>query len=113
MYLAKKRIQKGYHFSKEGLDELKRMHDATLEQYRLSVVVFNSKDETLARKAIESKHAVRALAQELKTNHIRRLHEAKPETIETTSLHIDMVESYLRICSTVSRAAYVFVPKKD
>jgi phosphate:Na+ symporter len=113
MYLAKKRIQKGYQFSKEGLDEIKRLHDATLEQFRLSVVVFNTKDAELARRAVECKHGVRALAQELKTNHIRRLHQAKPETIETTSLHIDVVEAYLRICSTVTRAAYRFLGPQD
>lgn len=113
MYLAKKRIQKGYTLSKEGSAEIQKIHDATLEQYRLSVVAFSSKDAELARKAVENKRCIRSLAHDLKMNHIKRLHEAKPETIETTSLHMDLVEAYLRICSNMTRTVYRFLGPND
>ncbi len=106
MYHAQKRIRKGYKFSEEGLQELRDMHNRTVEHFRLAIAVFTSKDPALATRCIEEKRVLRKLALDLRHSHIERLHKGVAGAIETTSLHMDVLYSFASINSSITNLSY-------
>jgi len=113
MYHAQKRIRKGYKFSPEGLQELKDMHNRTVEHFRLAIAVFTSKDPALANRCIEEKRELRKLALDLRHSHIERLHRGVSGAIETTSLHMDVLYSFATINSAITNLSYRVIGWRD
>jgi len=68
--------------------------------------VFVSGDVNVARKLIEEKAQLRVMELAAAENHLARLREGRPESIETTSLHLDVVRDLKRIHSHICSAAY-------
>ena len=113
MYLAQKRIRKGYAFSKAGKEEINTLHSRTVEHYSLALAVFTSRDPQLATRCIEGKRELRALTVRLRHEHIKRLHDAVPQSVETTSLHMDLLDCYARVNSIITRMAYRLLGRTD
>src|SRR5436305_13420391 len=59
MELAAKKIKNRYAFSAEGLAELKAFHARVLENLRLALNVFTTRDLALARRLVAEKTAMR------------------------------------------------------
>jgi phosphate:Na+ symporter len=106
MELASKKIKHKYQFSKEGAAELTDFHQRVIENLKLAFGVFMSGDVKVARKLIEEKAQLRSLELAAAESHLARLREGRPESIETTSLHLDVVRDLKRIHSHICSAAY-------
>ncbi len=106
MPLALKKIRNQGRFSQEGFREIENIHFLVLDSVRLAQNVFISGDVDLARKIIEEKEKIRAAEIETSVSHIERLREGVPETIATTSLHLDIIRDYRRINSYMCTVAY-------
>ena len=106
MELAKKKIRKGERFSNEGWQEIKDFHAQVLENMKLAQSLFLSEDPRLARQLIDSKNEIRKAEQETSSLHFQRLREGLPETIATSSIHLDIIRDYRRINSYISTVAY-------
>jgi len=65
-----------------------------------------SGDVKLARRLIEDKAQIRREELAAAENHLRRLREGRPESIETSSLHLDVLRDLKRIHSHVCAVAY-------
>lgn len=65
-----------------------------------------SGDVKVARKLIEEKAQLRSLELAAAENHLARLREGRPESIETTSLHLDVLRDLKRIHSHICSVAY-------
>ncbi len=113
MYHAQKKVRKGYEFSEEGNEEIRQMHQRTVDHFRLAMAVFTTRDATLANQCIDQKRELRGFAIKLRHQHIRRLHAAVPQTIETTSLHMDLLDEYARVNSVITRMAYRLLNSED
>ena len=106
MELAAKKIRYHLAFSHEGAAELEAFHRSVIDSLRLAMTVFMSGDVATARRLLEEKVAVREAERKAADNHLGRLREGKPETIETSSLHLDILRDFKRIHSHICSVAY-------
>jgi phosphate:Na+ symporter len=104
--LATKKIKRRFQFSPEGADELSAFHKRTMDSLRIAFGVFMSGDVNEARKLLAEKAALRNTELAATERHLDRLREGRPETIETTSLHLDVLRDLRRIHSHVCSVAY-------
>jgi phosphate:Na+ symporter len=104
--LATKKIKRRFQFSPEGADELSAFHKRIMDSLRIAFGVFMSSDATEARKLLVEKAALRNAELAATEAHLDRLREGRPETIETTSLHLDVLRDLRRIHSHICSVAY-------
>jgi Na+/phosphate symporter len=103
--VALKKIKHKYEFSREGAAELESFHKRIIENLKLAFSVFLNEDVKLARKLIEEKTRLWSAELVCAENHLARLREGRPESIETSSLHLD-VRDLKRIHSHICSVAY-------
>jgi phosphate:Na+ symporter len=106
MELAAKKIKNHLSFSENGAAELQDFHRRVLENLKLALSVFISGDVKIARQLIEEKVAIREAERVAAENHFARLREGLPATVETSSLHLDILRDLKRIHSHICSAAY-------
>ena len=106
MELAAKKIKHKYEFSKEGAAELEAFHKRILENLKFAFSVFINQDVPTARKLIEEKTQLRVTELGSADSHLARLREGRPESIETSSLHLDVLRDLKRIHSHICSVAY-------
>ena len=106
MELAAKKIKHKYAFSKEGAQELEAFHARVVNNLKLAFSIFMSGDVKLARRLIADKAEIRREELAAAENHLRRLRERRPESIETSSLHLDVLRDLKRIHSHICAVAY-------
>ena len=104
--LAAKKIKRRFQFSPEGAEELLAFHRRILDSLRIAFGIFMSGDANEARKLLEEKAALRNAELEAIERHLDRLREGRPETLETTSLHLDVLRDLRRIHSHICSVAY-------
>ncbi|MCG2626408.1 Na/Pi cotransporter family protein [Bradyrhizobium sp. WYCCWR 13023] len=104
--LATKKIKRRFQFSSEGADELAAFHKRTMDSLRIAFGVFMSGDANEARKLLVEKTALKNTELAAVERHLDRLREGRPETIETTSLHLDVLRDLRRIHSHICSVAY-------
>ena len=104
--LATKKIKRRFQFSPEGAEELSAFHKRIVDSLRIAFGVFMSGDVNEARKLLAEKAALRNTELAATERHLDRLREGRPETIETTSLHLDVLRDLRRIHSHICSVAY-------
>ena len=103
---ATKKIKRKLHFSSEGAAELTAFHKRVLESLKIAFTVFMSGDVNAARRLIAEKAELRSAELSAAERHFDRLREGRPETLETTSLHLDVLRDLKRIHSHICSVAY-------
>lgn len=106
MELANKKIKRQLHFSTEGAGELRAFHRIIRDNLRLAMTVFLYGDVKSARQLLDEKSKIRELELEAAENHMARLKEGRIESIETSSLHLDILRDLKRIHSHICATAY-------
>lgn len=106
MELAGKKIKNRLAFSAEGMAELKAFHTRVLENLRLSLNVFTTRDIALARRLVAEKTAIREIEAQAADSHFARLREGRPESMETSSIHMDVIRDLKRINGHLTSVAY-------
>lgn len=106
MELAAKKIKNRYAFSPEGLADIRSFHARIMDNMRLSYNVFATRDVALARRLLAEKPAMRAAELSASDSHFARLREGRPESIETSSIHLDIIRDLKRINSHLTSVAY-------
>jgi phosphate:Na+ symporter len=104
--LATKKIKHRFQFSPEGAEELSAFHKRVTDSLRVAFGVFMSGDVNEARKLLAEKTVLRNAELAATERHLGRLREGRPETIETTSLHLDVLRDLRRIHSHICSVAY-------
>jgi len=104
--LAAKKIKRNAQFSADGASEIDQFYKRVLENLRLAFGVLMSGDVTGARKLIAEKAELRSAELSAAERHLERLREGRPETLETTSLHMDILRDLKRINSHICSVAY-------
>jgi phosphate:Na+ symporter len=106
MELALKKIRHHYQFSREGAAELHAFHQRVMNNLQLAFGVFMSGDVRVARALIAEKTQLRNAELAAADSHLARLREGRPESIETSSLHLDVLRDLKRIHSHICSVAY-------
>jgi phosphate:Na+ symporter len=104
--LATKKIKRRFQFSPEGAEELTAFHKRTTDSLRVAFGVFMSGDVNEARKLLAEKALLRNAELAATERHLDRLREGRPESLETTSLHLDVLRDLRRIHSHICSVAY-------
>jgi phosphate:Na+ symporter len=104
--LAAKKIKRKLQFSSDGAAELAAFHKRILESLRLALGTFMSADANDARKLLAEKAELRGAELAAAEHHLARLRDGRPESIETSSLHLDVLRDLKRIHSHICSVAY-------
>lgn len=101
-----KSIKKDRHFSDAGLAEIRDLHARLVDNLRLGMSVFLNGSVRDAQKLLEEKARFRDLERSYAASHIARLSDQTVQSIETSSLHLDMISDLKRINSHICSIAY-------
>jgi phosphate:Na+ symporter len=104
--LAVKKIKRRYQFSAEGAAELTAFHKRICESLQVAFGVFMSSDVEAARRLVREKAELRSIELAAGDRHFERLREGRPESVETSSLHLDILRDLKRIHSHICSVAY-------
>jgi len=104
--LEDKKIRKSRRFSDAGMAEICHLHERLLSNLRLGMSVFLDGHVRDAQKLLEEKARFRDLEHEYAANHIARLQDNTAQSIETSSLHLDLISELKRINSHICSIAY-------
>jgi phosphate:Na+ symporter len=106
METATKKIKYNFDFSKEGAEELTAFYSRIIENFKLAFCVFMNQDVRIARTLIEEKTRLRTTELVYAESHLARLRAGRPESIETSSLHLDVLRDLKRVYSHICSVAY-------
>ena len=101
-----KKIRPNRRLSDAGLGEVCHLHERLLANLRLAMSVFLDGHVRDARKLLEEKARFRDLQYEYAASHIARLQDNTTQSIETSSLHLDLISDLKRINSHICSIAY-------
>ena len=104
--LEDKKIKKGRQFSEAGMQEIHELTQHLLDNLRLAMSVFLNGNVREAQKLLEEKARFRDLELAYSATHLERLSQHTVSSIETSSLHIDMISDLKRINSLLCSVAY-------
>jgi phosphate:Na+ symporter len=104
--LAAKKTKRRYQFSTEGAAEIEAFHKCIVESLQLAFGIFMTGNAEAARKLLRQKSELRKAELEAADRHFDRLREGRPESLETTSLHLDILSDLKRIHSHICSVAY-------
>ncbi len=106
MELAEKKLRGNHVFSAQGWAEIKDLHAKVCENLELAMAALAAQDHDIAQKVIRHKANVNVLERQLRQTHIQRLHEGLPESIDTSSIHLDVLAALKRANSLAAGIAY-------
>lgn len=93
-------------FSDVGLEELTGLHSQLLLNLRLGLSVFVSADPESARQLLREKRRFRAQERRLAHAHVSRLQRKVVQSLETSSLHLELIADMKRLNSLFCISAY-------
>jgi phosphate:Na+ symporter len=100
-------------FSDVGLEELSGLHEQLMANLRLGLSVFLSGDPESARQLLREKRRFRAQERRLAHAHVSRLQRKIVQSIETSSLHLELIADMKRLNSMFCSSAYVVLETSD
>ena len=101
-----KKIKPGRHFSEAGMAEISELHARLIDNLRLGMSVFLNGNVRDAQKLLEEKARFRDLERQYANTHLGRLADNTVQSIDTSSLHIDLISELKRINSHICSIAY-------
>ncbi len=104
--IVEKNIDRSRSFSAAGLEELCDLHNRLVANLRLSMNVFLNNDVNDAQRLVSEKVKFRELERENYDKHLARLSSSTVQSLETSSLHLDLMRDLKRINSHFCSVAY-------
>ena len=101
-----KKIEKGRNFSEAGMAEICDLHARLVANLRLGMSVFLNGDLKSAQELLAQHLLFRDLERAYADSHLGRLAGNTVESIETSSLHLDLISDMKRINSHICSIAY-------
>jgi phosphate:Na+ symporter len=103
---AAKRLKRGLAFSVEGQAEIRAMLERLAGNVHAGAAVFMTDDARAARRLLGEKEVFRDLEARATETHFARIRAGRVESVETSTLHLDVLRDLKRINSHISAAAY-------
>jgi phosphate:Na+ symporter len=104
--VAERKIRHGLSFSDAGIAEITDLHQRLVANLQASVAVFLNGDLKSAQSLMSEKVAFRELEMRYADQHLLRLSDNTRQSIETSSLHLDLLADFKRINSLFCSVAY-------
>jgi len=109
--LRDKKIAHNLSFSEAGMKEIVELHDRLVANLRLGMSVFLNGDVKSAQDLLVEKERFRDLERRFHDSHLDRLAGQTVQSIETSSLHLDIISGMRRINSFFCSTAYPILEK--
>jgi len=101
-----KKIAHNLMFSEAGMEEIAEMHARLVANLRLGLSVFLNGDLKSAQALMAEKANFRELERKYAHTHLQRVAEQTAESVETSSLHLDVISELKRLNSLFCATAY-------
>jgi phosphate:Na+ symporter len=101
-----KKIAHNLAFSEAGMQEITEMHGRLVANLRLGLSVFLNGDIRSAQQLMGEKANFRELERKYARTHLQRVAVQTTESIETSSLHLDVISEMKRLNSLFCATAY-------
>ena len=101
-----KKIDNHLRFSEAGYAELRNFLALTIDNLRIAQTIFVTRDFGLARQLMEIKVEVRRIEKESSERHLDRLRSGSLESLQTSSLHLDMLRDLKRVNAHIVSVAH-------
>lgn len=95
--LARKKIELGLAFSPQGVKEIQDMHAKVSKNLDMAIVAFMTGDKVLAEKVVDTKAKITRLERDLREQHLNRLWQGIQDTLQTSTIHLDLIYGLQRI----------------
>ncbi|MCB0751117.1 MAG: Na/Pi cotransporter family protein, partial [Ignavibacteriae bacterium] len=110
--LAKKRMELNLSFSEEGKKEIEDYHLRTMKQISRAIEVFKDVNLQSAKRMEKKYKKYRLMELELRRTHFDRIREKVPASIETSGIHLELIDWLKRIASNATNIARIFLETK-
>ncbi len=107
--LANKRMDLNLSFSEEGKLEIEDYHLRSMKQISRAIEVFKEVNLQDAKRMEKKYKKYRLMELELRRTHFDRLRDKVPETIETSQIHLELIDLLKRISSNATNIARIFL----
>ncbi len=104
--LCRKKHTLKVQFSKEGQSDLFRIHEEICILIQLSLTYFQQPSEKLKIEILDKKKHIRKQEKKARENHLVRFIEGQKETVNTSSIYMDILTEYGRISSLACHHVY-------
>ncbi len=104
--VVERKVRHGLSFSDAGIAEISDLHTRLVANLQLSVAVFLNGDLKSAHSLMSEKVAFRELEMRYADQHLMRLSDNTRQSIETSSLHLDLLADFKRVNSLFCSVAY-------
>jgi phosphate:Na+ symporter len=105
VHIQKKR-DRHLEFTEAGWLELAAMHASVLANARLAFNVIVSRDQDIACQLVMEKDKLRDAEKIASRQHFERLRDGSPQSIETSSIHLDTIRDFKEINALLASLAY-------
>jgi len=102
--LANKKNALKLEFSVEGWAEIRQMHEETMKVASMALNAYQNRE--LCEEVIQLKRNLTKVEIAFRENHIGRLNRGMNSSINTSSIHLDLLSEYRRIASLLCNHAY-------
>ena len=109
--LRDKKIRQRLSFSEAGMEEIVKLHEMLVSNLRLGMSVFLNGDVKSAQALLAEKERFRDLERAYHDTHLQRLAGQSVQSIETSSLHLDVISDMRRVNSFFCSTAYPVLEK--
>jgi phosphate:Na+ symporter len=109
MELARKYLENRWHFSEEGIKEIKKMHSRVIQNFRMAIDALLTNNVEMAQKVIKLSFAIYKMEKEMRMSHIVRLHKGLRESLETSAVHLDLINNLKRVNTHTTNIARAIV----
>ena len=111
MELAQKKITGSHTFSKQGFAEIRDLHAKAVENVELALSALAAGDRSIAEKVLRHKTPISELERRYRQSHMQRLREGLKESIDTSSIHLDVLLALRQVNSFATAIAYAVLGK--
>lgn len=104
--IKNEKIEKRLSFSLEGKKELLNICDEIIQSMNMATALFIEPNIKTAKKLIKQKESVRDMEDRYTQNHLTRLSAKSTKSLETNSLHMDLLSEFKRLHSLICSIAF-------
>lgn len=104
--IAAKKARKKLSLSPEGLAEISEFFQYTRDNLQLAQAIFMSRDPDIAKRLLAQKIEIRKLEARSAGLHIARMRAGRTESVETSSIHLDLLRDLKRVNAHLASVAY-------
>ncbi|MEZ4704518.1 MAG: Na/Pi cotransporter family protein [Bdellovibrionota bacterium] len=112
MEIAEKKRLSPYDFSREAWKQIEEFHATMFDNFRMAVNAFVTVDRDISKRVIRKKKFIASFEKDLRFQHLKRLQEGDKQSIETSSMFLDLLSQIRLINSIVTKMTYPVIDRR-